>query len=54
MNNRNNRIKNFKLYILQYKYKDITDLILRLQKHIDYLLYAKFNFLDIKNILLKI
>ena len=38
------RIKNFKLYILQYKYKYITDLILRLQKHID-LLHVN-NFID--------
>jgi endopeptidase La len=37
-----NRIKNFKLYILQYKYKDFTDLILKLQKHIDYLFITNF------------
>jgi len=37
-----NRIKNFKLYILQYKYKDLTDLILKLQKHIDYLFITNF------------
>ena len=32
-----NRINNIKLYFLQYKYKYITELILQLQKHIDYL-----------------
>ena len=37
-----NRIKTFKLYILQYKYKYITDLILRLQKHIDFLFVNNF------------
>ena len=36
------RIKNFKLYILQYKYKYITDLILRLEKHTDFLFVNNF------------
>jgi hypothetical protein len=47
-----NRIKNCKLYILQIKYKDITDLILRLQKHIDYLFINNFiDFLQKNHIL---
>ena len=32
-----NKIKSFKIYILQYRYKYITNIILRLQKHIDFL-----------------
>ncbi len=32
-----NRIINFKLYILQYRYKYISNLILKIEKHIDYL-----------------
>jgi len=32
-----NRIKNFKIYILQYRYKYISNLILKIEKHIDYL-----------------
>ena len=47
-----NRIKNCKLYILQFKYKDITDLILNLQKHIDYLYINNFiDFLQKNHIL---
>jgi len=37
MPNNINKVNNVKLYFLQYKYKYITDLILKLQKHIDYL-----------------
>lgn len=45
-------IKNFKLYILQYKYKNITDLILKLQKHIDYLFLNNYiDFLQKNHIL---
>lgn len=45
-------IKNFKLYILQYKYKNITDLILKLQKHIDYLFINNYiDFLQKNHIL---
>jgi endopeptidase La len=47
-----NRIKTFKLYILQYKYKYITELILRLQKHIDFLFVNNFiDFLQKNHIL---
>ena len=31
------KIKNFKLNILQYRYKYLSDTILKLEKHIDYL-----------------
>jgi hypothetical protein len=48
----NTRIKNFRLYILQYKYKIITDLILKVQKHIDYLFINNFiDFLQKNHIL---
>jgi hypothetical protein len=33
----NNKIKNFKLQILQTRYKEFTDVIFKLEKHIDYL-----------------
>ncbi len=42
----NNKIKNFKLLILQSRYKEFTDIIFRLEKHIDYLFnnnYLDFN-----------
>jgi len=42
----NNKIKNFKLLILQSRYKEFTDHIFRLEKHIDYLFnnnYLDFN-----------
>ncbi len=32
---KNNKIKNFKLYILQHRYKYLTEIILKLEKHID-------------------
>jgi endopeptidase La len=32
-----NKVKHFKLNILQYRYKYLTDIILNLEKHIDYL-----------------
>ena len=47
-----NKIKNIKFYILQYKYKHITDIILRLQKHVDFLFLNNFiNFLQKNHIL---
>jgi endopeptidase La len=47
-----NRIKNIKLFILHYKYKHITNIILRLQKHIDFLFLNNFiNFLQKNHIL---
>ena len=33
----NNKLKNFKLNILQYRYRYLSDIILKLEKHIDYL-----------------
>ena len=42
----NNKIKNFKLLILQSRYKEFTDIIFKLEKHIDYLFinnYIDFN-----------
>ena len=40
----NNKIKLFKLHILQKRYKYLTEIILRLVKHIDYLFLT--NLLD--------
>jgi hypothetical protein len=39
------KIKNFKLYILQYRYKYLSEIILKLEKHIDNLFIN--NFLDL-------
>ena len=33
----NNKIKNFKLQILQTRYREFTDIIFKIEKHIDYL-----------------
>ncbi len=44
--NYSDKIKNFKLQILQTRYKEFTDVIFRLEKHIDYLFinnYIDFN-----------
>ena len=48
MNNsdNSNKIKTFKLHVLQQRYKYLTDIILRLEKHVDFLFlnnYLDFN-----------
>jgi endopeptidase La len=45
----NNKIKNYKIKILQYKYKSLSDIILNLEKHIDYLYINNYISFSIKN-----
>ena len=45
----NIKLKNYKLKILQYKYKYLTDIILNLEKHIDYLYINNYISFSYKN-----
>jgi endopeptidase La len=45
----NNKIKNYKLKIIQHKYKLLSDIILNLEKHIDYLFINNYISFSQKN-----
>lgn len=52
MNNTNLKVKNFKLNILQYRYKYLSEIILKLEKHIDNLFINNYiDFTEKNNIL---